>query len=92
MILFNSVVIASMQLHIVLFQCLHSADSLIFSLNLYLTCIIHEKFITKIDLVNSAALYSKNVLNVQYSTTSLIFLRMPFIINHLHHLITKSGE
>ena len=30
------------------------------------------------DLVNSAALYSKNILNVQYN-----FLRMPCIINHL---------
>jgi len=42
------------------------------------------------DLVNSAAFYSKNVLNV-LTTTSLIFLRMPCIINHLHHLITKSS-
>jgi len=44
------------------------------------------------DLVNSAAFYSKNVLNVLYNTTSLIFLRMPCIINHLHDLITKSSE
>ena len=29
-----------------------------------LACIIHEKFITKLDLVNSAAFYSKNVLIV----------------------------
>jgi len=44
------------------------------------------------SLVNFAAFCSKNVLNVLYSTTSLIFIRMPCIINLLHHLITKSSE
>jgi len=29
-----------------------------------LSCMIHEKFITKMDLVNSAAFYSKNVFIV----------------------------
>ncbi len=44
------------------------------------------------DLLNSTALYSKNVLNVLSSTISLIFLHMPCRINHFHHLITKSHE
>ncbi len=44
------------------------------------------------DLLNSTALYSKNVLNVLSSTISLIFLHMPCRINHFHHLIAKSHE
>jgi len=59
---------------------------------IFLSCIIQENFITTMDLVNSAAFYSKNVCNVLCSTTSLIFLHMPCVINHLHRLITKSSE
>ncbi len=57
-----------------------------------LTRIFHEKSIPMMDLLNSTALYSKNVLNVLSSTISLIFLHMPCRINHFHHLITKSHE
>ncbi len=39
--------------------------------------IFHEKSIPMMDLLNSTALYSKNVLNVLSSTISLIFLHMP---------------
>ncbi len=59
---------------------------------MFLTRIIHEKSIPMMDLLNSTALYSKNVLNVLSSTISLIFLHMPCRINHFHHLITKSHE
>ncbi len=57
-----------------------------------LSRIFHEKSIPMTDLLNSTALYSKNVLNVLSSTISLIFLHMPCRINHFHHLITKSRE
>ena len=57
-----------------------------------LTCIIHKKFITMMDLTDTAAFYSQNVLYVLHSTNSLIFIRKPCIITHLYHLITMSHE
>ena len=61
-------------------------------IHFFLSCIIREKFITKMDLVNSAAFYSKNVFNVLTVHLRSFFYVCLCIINHLHHLIKKSSE